>query len=41
MLIFTGFYAFYGACLVIASTAVPGLGEHLPEPDHARIHQRW
>src|ERR687895_1119581 len=24
MLIFTGFYAFYGACLVIASTAFPG-----------------
>jgi Amt family ammonium transporter len=24
MLIFTGFYAFYGACLVIASTAMPG-----------------
>jgi ammonia channel protein AmtB len=24
MLIFTGFYAFYAACLVIASTAVPG-----------------
>jgi len=26
MLIFTGFYAFYGACLVIASTAFPGWG---------------
>jgi ammonia channel protein AmtB len=24
MLIFTGFYAFYGACLVIASTSFPG-----------------
>ena len=24
MLIFTGFYAFYGACLVISSTAAPG-----------------
>jgi ammonium transporter, Amt family len=24
MLIFTGFYAFYGACLVIASTSMPG-----------------
>jgi ammonia channel protein AmtB len=24
MLIFTGFYAFYGACLVISSTAFPG-----------------
>ena len=24
MLIFTGFYAFYGACLVISSTALPG-----------------
>ena len=37
MLIFTGFYAFYAACLVIVSTTVPGLGEHLPEPDHARL----
>ena len=26
MLIFTGFYAFYGACLVIASTSMPGWG---------------
>src|ERR671925_625569 len=26
MLIFTGFYAFYAACLVIASTAFPGWG---------------
>ena len=26
MLIFTGFYAFYAACLVIQSTAVPGWG---------------
>ena len=25
MLIFTGFYAFYAACLVIQSTALPGL----------------
>ena len=33
MLIFTGFYGFYAACLVIVSTTVPGLGEHLPEPD--------
>ena len=24
MLIFTGFYAFYGACLVISSTSFPG-----------------
>ena len=24
MLIFTGFYAFYAACLVIASTSFPG-----------------
>ena len=36
MLIFTGFYGFYAACLVISSTAFPGLGEHLFEPDHAR-----
>ena len=26
MLIFTGFYAFYAACLVIQSTALPGWG---------------
>ena len=37
MLIFTGFYGFYAACLVIVSTTVPGLGEHLPEPDDARL----
>ncbi len=37
MLIFTGFYAFYGACLVIASTAFPGLGLHLPQPHHAGL----
>ena len=30
MLIFTGFYAFYAACLVIQSTVVPRLGQHLP-----------
>ena len=37
MLIFTGFYAFYAACLVIAVDGVPGLGQHLPEPDDARL----
>ena len=45
MLIFTGFYGFYAACLVIASTTLPGLGEHLPEPDDARLdrddHHLW
>ena len=37
MLIFTGFYGFYAACLVIVSTTMPGLGQHLPQPDHARL----
>ena len=37
MLIFTGFYGFYAACLVIASTTFPGLGQHLPEPDDAGL----
>ena len=37
MLIFTGFYAFYAACLVIVVDHLPGLGEHLPQPDDARL----
>ena len=45
MLIFTGFYAFYAACLVIQSTTAAGLGQHLPQPDdalvdHLRDHDR-
>ena len=45
MLIFTGFYAFYAACLVIQSTVLPGLGQHLPVADdavgdHVRDHDR-
>ena len=39
MLIFTGFYGFYAACLVITSTIVPGLAQHLPLADDAR-HDR-
>ena len=37
MLIFTGFYGFYAACLVIASTAFPGWATIYLEPDHAGL----
>ena len=36
MLIFTGFYGFYAACLVITPAVVPGLAQHLPLAHHAR-----
>ena len=41
MLIFTGFYAFYGACLVISSHVLPGLGEHLPVARPRSARSRW
>ena len=49
MLIFTGFYGFYAACLVIQSTVFPGLAQHLlladdPGRDRVRDHvrlRRW
>ena len=37
MLIFTGFYAFYGGLPRDRVHLLPGLGDHLPEPDHARL----
>ena len=37
MLIFTGFYAFYGACLVIASTSFPGWANIYLSPADARL----
>ena len=49
MLIFTGFYAFYGACLVIASTSFPGWATIYLSPttlgsithgDHLRLRGR-
>ena len=40
MLIFTGFYAFYGACLVIASTSFPGWANIYLSPRRS-ARSRW